>query len=296
MSSPVSYKVQPKENIYFVLKVLAALLGYFLIYKLIEGAVLAENPQDPSIIFSIYLVVILIFLFVRQGVLIGHIKGNGVKVTDKQFPMVHKIMQEQCSQLGITNTPDLYLVQHGGLLNAFATRFLGANYVVIYSDVFHEAYESNIDTVAFILAHELGHVKRKHVLKKSLLFPSFIIPFLGAAYSRACEMTCDNIGAALSPDGVKPGLMLLAAGKNMWRKTDMNRFMEQESSERGFWFWFAEKVSTHPRLTKRMLRFKDLAVKSTAKTILEQQAQVQAQPEPEAPKKSSDHSSYMPKF
>jgi len=293
----LSYKVQPKENIYLVLKMIAALVGYFIIYKMIELAVTTEQVPNPYIIFVFYFVAIIIFLFFRQGVLVGHIKGNGVKVTEKQFPMIHKLMQDQCAQLGITNTPDLYLVQHGGLLNAFATRFLGANYVVIYSDIFHEAYESNLETVAFVLGHELGHVKRKHVLKNALLFPAYIVPFLGAAYSRACELTCDNIGAALSPDGVKPGLMLLASGKNMWRKTDMNRFMEQELTERGVWFWFAEKVSSHPRLTRRMLRFKDLAVKSTAKSIVEKQTQAPAEKDPNAePPKPSDHSSYMPRL
>ena len=32
--------------------------------------------------------------------------------------------------------------------------------------------------------------------------------------------------------------------------------MEQKNTDNGFWTWLAEKVSTHPRLTKRLARLK----------------------------------------
>ena len=78
------------------------------------------------------------------------------------------------------------------------------------------AYEKDKNLLEFIIGHELGHIKRKHLIKKLILFPSFIIPFLGSAYSRACEYTCDNIGYALAPQGAKNGLLLLVSGKNLF--------------------------------------------------------------------------------
>ena len=143
-------------------------------------------------------------------------------------------------------------MQNGGVLNAFATRFVGRNYVVIYSEIFDLIHEERTDELSFIIAHELGHVKRNHILKRLLLFPSFIVPFLGAAYSRACEYTCDNIGNALSPNGSKNGLMILAAGKKSFKKVNMDEYLELAEDETGFWKWFAEKVSSHPNLPKRI--------------------------------------------
>jgi Zn-dependent protease with chaperone function len=202
-----------------------------------------------------YLILILLYLFFRLGLLIGYIKGNSIKVTKSQFPVLHSILLNQCNVLDIKNVPDLYIMQNGGILNAFATTFMGSNYVVIYSEIADEAYQNNMATVEFIIGHELGHIKRKHMLKSLLLFPSFILPFLNSAYSRACEYTCDNIGASLSPNGVKPGLVLLASGKNIWKNVNIEKFIEQEYTAEGFWFWFAEKVSSHPRLTKRLIQF-----------------------------------------
>ena len=50
------------------------------------------------------------------------------------------------------------MVQSGGLLNAFATRFSFRNLVVLYSDVMELAYEQGESAVDFIIAHELAHI------------------------------------------------------------------------------------------------------------------------------------------
>jgi Zn-dependent protease with chaperone function len=205
-----------------------------------------------------YIVVFLVYLFFKLGIFIGYIKGNAIKVTKEQFPELHEMLLSQCRRLEINNIPDLYVMQSGGILNAFATSFWGAHYIVIYSEIAEEAFLNNKETVEFVIGHELGHIKRKHMLKKLLLFPSFMVPFLNSAYSRACEYTCDSIGASLCEHGAKPGLILLASGKNIWNKVNIEKFMDQENTEGGFWFWFAEKTSSHPRLTKRLLRFQHI--------------------------------------
>src|SRR5690606_14374038 len=188
---PVEYQVHPKEKIYFAIKVLAAILGYTLLFFLFRQFFI--SPEGIGFLpLAIYLCLILLYLFFRMGILIGYLKGNAVEVSEKQFPEIYSIVVEQSNRLGLKYLPYVYLLQNGGVLNAFATRFFGANYVVIYSDVLEEAFEDNIETVRFIIGHELGHVKRMHMAKSVWLFPSFIIPFLNSAYSRACEYTCDN--------------------------------------------------------------------------------------------------------
>jgi Zn-dependent protease with chaperone function len=285
MTKPINYEIHPKEEMYFIIKVMAAVLGYFSILCLL---VLLASRQ-PIVIFPLlfYVSIFIFYLLFQFGFLVGYIEGNAVKVTPAQFPEIYNLLGEQCRQLEITTIPDLYIMQNGGILNAFATKFFGANYIVVYSDVLDEAYKNNLDTVRFIIGHELGHIKRNHLTKSWVLFPSVFIPFLNAAYSRGCEYTCDNIGAALSPNGARPGLLLLVSGKHLWSKVNIEKFTEQETRGTGFWYWVAEKLSTHPHLTKRVLRFKSLAeAKETPSAPI-----IKTEPTQTA----SDHSAYFPK-
>lgn len=78
------------------------------------------------------------------------------------------------------------------------------------------------------------------------------IPFLGSAYSRACEYTCDRFGAYYQPQGSAKGLLILAAGKKLYQKMNIDKFGLQASEETGFWISFSEILGTHPNLPKRV--------------------------------------------
>jgi Zn-dependent protease with chaperone function len=114
--------------------------------------------------------------------------------------------------------------------------------------------------------------------------PSVIIPFLASAYSRACEYTCDAVGAAFSPAGIKQGILILASGPKLFKKMNVDAYMQQGFSEKGFWTWLAEKFSSHPHLNKRLLPYKE-----TMKTI-SRSTTIQAKPTTE-----NDHSRFMPR-
>lgn len=202
----------------------------------------------------IYAISIGIYLFLMHAIAIGHIKGNGVRITEEQFPEVYKIVEDQTKALEMHNMPAVYLLQGHGILNAFATRFAGRNYVVLHSGILETALTEGPEALAFIIGHELGHIKRNHVrlVTKLLLLPSFLIPFLYTAYSRACEYTCDNIGFALSPQGAQKGLLILAAGANLYKKIDTEAYILDAKQSSLFSSWLAEICSTHPHLTNRL--------------------------------------------
>lgn len=254
MAQALNYHVEPKENIYFAICLIISLLIYTaMILGIMAGLEFGKGPIIA--VLGFYAFIIIVALHVMRGVLVGYIRGNAVKLGPHQFPEIHQVVMRQSQALGLGRVPDIFLLQQGGLLNAFATRFMGSDYVVLYSDLMEEAYEKNQETVDFVIAHELGHVKRNHILKRLIVLPAMLVPFLGNAYSRACEYTCDSIGASLSPEGAHSGLLVLAAGKRLFRNVDAHIFIEQRYTEAGFWTWFAEKVSTHPHLTKRLARF-----------------------------------------
>jgi Zn-dependent protease with chaperone function len=129
---------------------------------------------------------------------------------------------------------------------------LGRNFVAIYSDVLELAYAQGEAEVRFVVAHEMGHIKRNHLMWRPLLLPSVIIPFLAPAYYRACEYTCDRYGAHYSPAGAVTGLLVLGAGKHLYRRVNADVVAMQTEEEKGFWVWYAEKLEMHPFLPKRV--------------------------------------------
>lgn len=259
MDSKVNYRVNSKENVYFYIRLFTSIGLYYLLVKLIMLSFQSDKiPMATVIVLYFYAFSIFLFIFFRFGILMGHLKGNAIKLTKNQFSDLYQIVVKQSGLLGIKSVPTVYIMQSGGVLNAFAARFLGRNYIILYSEIVESAYEQDKGILEFIIAHELGHIKRNHMIKNLLLMPSYIVPFLGAAYSRACEYTCDNIGHALCPYGVKSGLLILASGKTIYKKVNLNEFIRQESTEDGFWKWFAEKISSHPNLTKRLAAFSEV--------------------------------------
>jgi len=298
MTNQPNYRVEPKENLYFIISLVVSLIVYTAIVLGLMAAI--ETGKSEFItIFATYAIAILVALHFMRGLLVGYIKGNAVRIGPHQFADIYQTVAQQAKALGLGRMPDVYLLQQGGLLNAFATRFMGSDYIVLYSDLMEEAYEQNKATVDFVIAHELGHVKRQHILKRLIVFPSFIVPFLPYAYSRACEYTCDSIGASLSADGARTGLVVLAAGKKLYRKVNTQQFVEQMHTNRGFWYWFAEKASTHPHLVKRLSRFPEPVAAAAGPRYsgwaAEKPAEPQPQPTAPAEKKQDDVSRYMPR-
>jgi Zn-dependent protease with chaperone function len=194
-----------------------------------------------------------VYLFAQSG-LIAYIKGNAVRITPEQYPDLYRRLQACAERIGM-EVPETYLLHGDGAFNAFATRFLGRSFLVLYSDVV-DALESRPGALNFYLGHELGHVHRGHLVWRPALLPASLLPLLGPAYSRACESTCDNYGAACcddAEDGVR-GLSALAAGGRRWQDLNVPEYLRQAQETSGFWMSFHELVSDYPWIVKRVAR------------------------------------------
>ena len=201
-----------------------------------------------------YAAFFLVLRLIVTTLFLGHLKGNAIKIDEKQFPEIFTILKEHCKALDIDTVPDVYLLQGNGMLNAFAARLARRNVVVLYSDILEVAYQEGMGAISFIIGHELGHIKRNHVssIKSLLIWPASWIPFLNLAYSRACEYTCDNVGYALCPKDAAKGLLVLGAGKKLYKQVSIDQLLYNKQSESGFATGFAEMFSTHPTLLKRV--------------------------------------------
>src|SRR5258708_34858580 len=194
----------PKEGTYFV---------FVLVISILFWALLAI-----SIVGIFYALFIGFFVWLGNGLLVAHLRAEAGRVDERQLPELHAACREVCSQLAVTQPPTLYVVQAGGLLNAFATRFAGRNLVVVYSD-FLEALGPSSREMKFILGHELGHIQSRHILKQIFLAPGLFFPLAGPAYRRAWESSCDRYGAFAAQDveGSVRAMMVLSGGREHGR-------------------------------------------------------------------------------
>lgn len=227
------------EDKYFVISLVFSIIIYILLLVSIAGIPMA-------------LFIGLVSLYVNS-LMLAHIRTNGVRLSAKQFPEVYEKVMELCVSMKISKVPDVYIMESSGILNAFAAKFSGKNMIVLYSEVFDLINTDDKDELAFVIAHELAHISRNHVVKQMLIFPALGSP-LGKAYSRACEYTCDRMAAHYinNPNAAINGLTILAIGKSLYKKVDKNEYLLQNSMEKGFFTMLAEQSSTHPTLPKRM--------------------------------------------
>jgi Zn-dependent protease with chaperone function len=202
--------------------------------------------------FLAYAILIPLIGWYAHGFALGRVRGNAIRVSDKQFPYLYRMTVAHARRLELKEVPMVYVLQSGGLLNAFATRFAGRDFVIINSDVLEMALDQGEAAVGFIVGHELAHLWRGHLRHRWLITPARFVPYLGTAYSRACEYTCDRIGAACQPDGAISGLLALAAGKQLHPHVDVREFAAQAERDKNFWTKRAELMSSHPLLPKRV--------------------------------------------
>jgi Zn-dependent protease with chaperone function len=245
--SSVGGLVTRRERVYYAL-----LLFFSLIFYGALGGAVYMLPPEQTAGMLMYIPIIALMVFMTQGLMIGRLRGNGIRVSPRQFPLLYKLASQHAATLGIKKLPDIFVLESGGLLNAFATRFWGRDFVVIFSDVLALAEARGEAAVGFIVAHELAHVRRGHLKHRWLVLPGKIIPYLGPAYSRACEYTCDRMGAHCQPDGAIDGLLVLAAGRELYRQVDAREYARQVETEKGYFVKRAELMATHPHLPKRV--------------------------------------------
>ncbi len=183
------------------------------------------------------------------------VAANGIPVTPQQLPELHAIYAELMARMEVPWQPNLYVVNGNGLLNAFAAKCqLRRAYITLYSDLVDVAYELNDFTaVKFVLAHELGHVKCRHVSLWRLITTN-VVRFVGldASIIRAQEYSADRCASYYVPEGART-LVLLYAGKRVYRNVDIEAYMASVAAHKdGFWLKVVNLFSSHPVGFRRM--------------------------------------------
>ena len=264
-------RAQLRDPYEISLYIVSVLVNLLIISLILAGVVLlgslnalAGEPLSSPMVDTIQLAFIALLLLVpglvvyRQLTRAG-IRGSAVKLSRRQFPDIYAMKEEYSRKLRLKREPEIYLMSGNGTLNAFAASTFGYDFVVIHSELFSNTYEKNKDALAFIIGHELGHLRLGHTRLWYQLSTAYVdrVPLLGGFLSRAREFSCDRHGAYLAPQG-EEGLVLLAAGRYVYKQVDVEELLEQARHFRGFWPVVAQLPQSHPFAVRRIRTLYDL--------------------------------------
>ena len=252
----------PFEIPLYVLSVLVNLLiiGFILIGALLLGYLnaLAGEPLSGPVVDTIRVAFLALLLLVPGLVVYRQLtragtRGSAVRLSPRQFPDIYAVKDDFARRLNLRRDPEIYLMSGNGTLNAFAASTFGYDFVVIHSELFSNTYEKNKDALAFIIGHELGHLRLGHTRLWYQLSTAYVdrVPLLGGFLSRAREFSCDRHGAYLAPRG-EEGLVLLAAGRYVYKEVDVGELLEQARRFQGFWPVVAQLPQSHPFTVRRL--------------------------------------------
>lgn len=183
-------------------------------------------------------------------------RSKAIKITENNFPEVYYNISEYSNKLGLKKTPEAFLIQQNGVMNAFSAFIIRKQYIEIDSDLFEIAYRefNDLESINFIITHELAHIKYKH----STFFYNFfilfatVIPIIGTTASRAREYSCDRLAQKLSQNNGVEAIFSLFAGKHLYKKINVYDYINNSNDIRGFFVWCNNLISSHPILPKRI--------------------------------------------
>jgi Zn-dependent protease with chaperone function len=239
LAAPFELRRWPGERYWLVVVALFALLIWVLLAVTVIGLV--------------YALLLGIFFFAAHTVFVTHLRGSAVRLGAAQLPALHERVVRIASRMGLEEAPEAYLMQAGGALNALATKYLGRDCIVLYSDLV-DACGDDGAALDFIIAHELAHLRAGHLRLRWLLLPGLFMPLVGSAYSRACEYTADRaaLDACARNDAALQGLVILTAGGKLASAVDRRQLIAQVHSLDTPWMKLGQWLSSHPPIAWRL--------------------------------------------
>jgi Zn-dependent protease with chaperone function len=185
------------------------------------------------------------------------IRGNSVRLSEKQFPAVYAILQDHCRRLGMTEVPELFLTAGG--IEPFSVTYSSwrENYIVLHQAIFDIDARKSIDVLAFTLAHELGAIR----LNQTAIWNEMLLTYVSAIkwfrnpLERARTYSRDRYGAALSPTGFR-GLLINAVGRRLMEDVDIPDYLAQFRRYGGFWSYANAFFEPKPQVFIRLGQLK----------------------------------------
>lgn len=193
----------------------------------------------------------------------GEILGTSVKVTERQFPEIHRTVLECAGRLRIA-MPSVYVAPDIGSLGAHTFGTNEDSYIVINGALVDHL---SPEELRFVIGHECGHIQNNHVVfvtalyylvhSANLFLRWIVTPAVLAlqSWTRRAEITCDRAGLICS-GGLQPSVSALAklalGSQKLAERLDLEEYLKQLEEARQGASQVAEVFRSHPYLPKRI--------------------------------------------
>jgi Zn-dependent protease with chaperone function len=211
--------------------------------------------------------------------------GGAVRVGERQFPALHAIAG-QCARVLHMEAPELFVVQEPRL-NAY-TYGHERPLVILTSGLVDAMNEWEL---AFVLGHEMGHIKSEHVLFVNLAeflrtgasvavqwaaAPALLALF---AWQRTAERTADRAGviACQNVSAAEAALIKLALGSApLFAEIDREEYLRQTETLRAGQARLALALQNHPYTAERVAALRAWAASDAYRALWEPRPSVAA--------------------
>ena len=190
---------------------------------------------------------------------------NAVEVSKDIFPEINKIKYD-CSEILGIKVPKVYIISDSEI-NAYTTNM--EDPIIVINSGLLLKYK-NIEEIKFIIGHEMGHIKSKHV--KFSMFIRFLqrylpetasdvilLPF--AQWQRETEMSADNAGLICVKNIKIAEFALIRAIQGTDGKINVEAYLRQKVDNMGtvssLLFKIQQLRRTHPYIHDRIEQLRD---------------------------------------
>jgi Zn-dependent protease with chaperone function len=203
---------------------------------------------------------------------VAELLGSSILVSPKQFPEIYELTRKTSEILGI-EAPPVYL-REDPVVGAFTLGTNNRDVLIVVTRGLLDSF--NDRELAFVLGHEMGHIKSEHILyittaqwvakkvinavieESSFLsqFPELVtIPLKLALlhWMRRAEITCDRAGLICCQDleSCQRAIAKSTLGsKTLGEKIDIDELALQ--SRKDWATWLSELTMDHPYIPKRL--------------------------------------------
>jgi Zn-dependent protease with chaperone function len=178
------------------------------------------------------------------------------------------MVMEQCEKQISPGKPYLYVVESPER-NAYTFGMTDPKSIVIYSSLLRLM---DADEIAFVIGHEMGHIRLGHTWLNTILGGMAGIPApYGAAiilafsfrwWNRACEYSADRAGllACQKPQKAISALLKLVSGARQLSPQDTVRLLEiVDREDDDLMGQMSEFILDHPLIIKRINQIKEFS-------------------------------------
>lgn len=222
-------------------------LGHLLLWSL----VLILSVASGGILLLVLLFAPLVDAFNRRKAEAA-LRGSALQIGPDQFGELYESAKVIAQRLGLKTVPDIFLLEDN-TINAAAGKVGSRSVIVLVDDTVNACIlTGNLQSLNFILAHEMAH----HAFGHTGMIRGYLSQML-KSLSRKDEFSCDRVASEIVNDSeaAVDALCILLAGPQLYPYLERDALIQQAAQvEKNKHTMKAERTLTHPLLLRRIYR------------------------------------------